>query len=255
MRQQGAGADDYRRRTLNIAESMPRILSPMTPKVLLFEDESNIAENLKYALKTEGIQCDHSSTAQEGLQRLKSGEFDLVILDIGLPDKSGFDVCREIRLQNKIPIFFLTARAEEVDKILGLELGADDYITKPFSPREVTARIRAFFRRYGTEALPAESKKIKNFTILEDRFQIKYQNKDLDLRRYEFGILKFLLEHPGRVYSRSQIMDRVWQEPDMSLERTIDTHIKVIRSKLKQITEEEIIQTHRGLGYSIKDDA
>lgn len=228
-------------------------MDDMNTKVLLFEDENNIAENLKYALKTEGISCEHCSTAHEGLQKFKDGAFDLIILDIGLPDKNGFDVCKEIRAVSKIPIFFLTARADEIDKILGLELGADDYITKPFSPREVTARIRAFFRRYGDTIVPKDNKNIQGFQILEDRFQIKYQNTDLDLRRYEFGILKFLLENPGRVYSRSQIMDRVWHEPDMSLERTIDTHIKVIRGKLKKITDEEIIQTHRGIGYSIKD--
>jgi len=228
----------------------------MTPKILLLEDEHNIAENLKYALKTEGISCEHSSTAGDGLEKFKIGNFDLIILDIGLPDKSGFDVCREIRLVSTIPIFFLTARADEIDKILGLELGGDDYITKPFSPREVTARIRAFFRRYGDHHIqPTKTKKIKNFLLLEDRFQIKYKNVDLDLRRYEFGILKFLLEHPGQVFSRSQIMDRVWQEPDMSLERTIDTHIKVIRAKLNKISSDEIIQTHRGLGYSIKEDS
>lgn len=230
-----------------------RLLKGMKPKILLFEDENNIAENLKYALKTEDIHCEHSSTAQDGLKKLKEGQFDLIILDVGLPDKSGFDVCKEIRSYSKIPIFFLTARADEIDKILGLELGADDYITKPFSPREVTARVRAFFRRYGEVSQAVESKKIKDFQIFEDRFQIKFQNTDLDLRRYEFGILKFLLEHPGRVFSRSQIMEKVWHEPDMSLERTIDTHIKVIRAKLKNISDEEIIQTHRGLGYSIKD--
>lgn len=226
----------------------------MKPKILLFEDESNIAENLVYALKTEGIECEHTTTAQKGLLKLDNEIFDLVILDVGLPDKNGFDVCKEIRLRSKIPIFFLTARAEEIDKILGLELGADDYITKPFSPRELTARLRAFFRRYSDNTKSNQTKCIKGFTIFEDRFQIKYENIDLELRRYEFGILKFLLEHPGRVYSRSQIMDRVWHEPDMSLERTIDTHVKVIRAKLKKITEEEIIQTHRGLGYSIKDE-
>ncbi len=226
----------------------------MIPKILLFEDENNIAENLKYALKTEGILCEHSSTAHDGLQRFQNDHFDLIILDVGLPDKSGFDVCKEIRVRSKIPIFFLTARADEIDKILGLELGADDYITKPFSPREVTARIRAFFRRYSNSNQATEAKKVKDFLIFEDRFQIKFQNVDLELRRYEFGILKFLLEHPGRVFSRSQIMDRVWQEPDMSLERTIDTHIKVIRAKLKNISDDEIIQTHRGLGYSIKDE-
>lgn len=239
---------------MNIVADRNRLLHNMTTNVLLFEDENNIAENLKYALKTEGIHCEHSSTALDGLQKFKSGSFDLVILDIGLPDKNGFDVCREIRSTSKIPIFFLTARADEVDKILGLELGADDYITKPFSPREVTARVRAFFRRYNDSHQPSEAKKIQDFLISEDRFQIKYKNIDLDLRRYEFGILKYLLENPGRVFSRSQIMDRVWHEPDMSLERTIDTHIKVIRAKLKKITDEEIIQTHRGLGYSIKDE-
>jgi len=240
---------------LNKSTGVLRIIDTMSTRVLLFEDENNIAENLKYALKTEGIQCEHSSTAMDGLKKFSSGTFDLVILDVGLPDKNGFDVCKDIRASSKIPIFFLTARADEVDKILGLELGADDYITKPFSPREVTARIRAFFRRYGDTSPATEAKKIKGFSIFEDRFQIKYQNVDLDLRRYEFGILKFLLEHPGRVFSRSQIMDRVWHEPDMSLERTIDTHIKVIRAKLKQITDDELIQTHRGLGYSIKDES
>lgn len=226
----------------------------MTLKILLFEDEKNIAENLKYALGTEGILCEHSSTASEGLQKFKTGAFDLILLDIGLPDKNGFDVCREIRTQSKVPIFFLTARADEVDKILGLELGADDYITKPFSPREVTARIRAFFRRFNDSSQSSAVKKINDFLIFEDRYQIKFRNIDLELRRYEFGILKYLLENPGRVFSRAQIMNKVWHEPDMSLERTIDTHIKVIRAKLKNISDEEIIQTHRGIGYSIKED-
>jgi two-component system catabolic regulation response regulator CreB len=243
----------------------------MNPKILLFEDEVNIAENLKYALKTEGMTCEHASAAQAGLALSKTGSFDLVILDVGLPDQSGFDVCKELRRHSFIPIFFLTARADEVDKILGLELGADDYITKPFSPREVTARIRAFFRRFSTEkgsptgaALAHTTQnRHKDFQILEDRYQIKFKNKDLGLRRYEFGILKFLIENPGRVFSRAQIMERVWHEPDMSLERTIDTHVKVIRAKLKELDvansesdkEEDYIQTHRGIGYSFKESS
>lgn len=239
---------------MNILNCAIKLRPVITPRILLFEDETNIAENLKYALKTEGFHCDHSSTGQEGLQKLKEGRFDLILLDVGLPDKNGFDLCKEIRAHSQIPIFFLTARADEIDKVLGLELGADDYITKPFSPREVTARIRAFFRRFSNSMTPAETKKIGNFLIFEDRFQIQFQNIDLELRRYEFGILKFFLEHPGRVFSRGQIMDHVWHEPDMSLERTIDTHVKVIRAKLKKISNEEIIQTHRGLGYSIKDE-
>jgi len=225
----------------------------MTRKVLLFEDEITIAENLKYALKTEGVRCEHATTAKEGLKKIEEDQFDLIILDVGLPDKSGFDVCKEIRMKSQIPIFFLTARADEIDKILGLEMGADDYITKPFSPREVTARIRAFFRRYDRSAPTTEERKINEFSIFDDRFQIKFRNIDLELRRYEFGILKLFLENPGRVFSRSQIMDQVWQEPDMSMERTIDTHVKVIRAKLKAISDEDLIQTHRGLGYSYKD--
>lgn len=224
----------------------------MKPSILLFEDENAIADNLKYALKTEGITCEHVSMAEAGLAKLREQKFDLVILDVGLPDKSGFDVCREIRRFSNVPIFFLTARAEEVDKILGLELGADDYITKPFSPREVTARVRAFFRRFYDAAPPAATSKVADFEILEDRFQIRYKKKELELRRYEYGILKFLLENPGRVYSRAQIMDAIWEEPDMSLERTIDTHIKVIRAKIREITDEEIVLTHRGFGYSVK---
>ncbi len=225
----------------------------MNLKILLFEDENAIAENLIYALKTEGIICEHVSTAAEGLKKFNSEKFDLVILDIGLPDKNGFDVCKEIRKIGSTPLFFLTARADEVDRILGLELGADDYITKPFSPREVTARVRAFFRRFHGPESKAEVKHINDFQIFEDRFQISYQKKDLHLRRYEFGILKLLLENPGRVYSRGQIMSQIWSDPDMSLERTIDTHIKVIRAKLKNISNEELIETHRGLGYSIKE--
>lgn len=222
----------------------------MNPKILLFEDEPNIAENLRYALKTEGFDCEHATTASGGLSKFRGGGFGLVILDVGLPDQSGFDVCKELRASSPVPIFFLTARADEVDKILGLELGADDYITKPFSPREVTARIRAFFRRHTVS--PA-GKMLKDFEILEDRFQIKYKGADLGLRRYEFGILKFLLENPGRVYSRAHIMEKVWTEPDMSLERTIDTHVKVIRAKLKDLGNEDAIVTHRGLGYSAKE--
>jgi two-component system catabolic regulation response regulator CreB len=228
----------------------------MKPNILLFEDEKTIAENIQYALGTEGMPCCHVSKAVDGLQKLKTLTFDLVILDIGLPDQNGFDVCRQIRQFSKVPIFFLTARADEVDKILGLELGADDYLTKPFSPRELTARIRAFFRRFGDESKPSTVKSVQNFQIIDDRFQIKFKMVDLELRRYEFGILKFLLGQPGRVFSRTQIMEHVWNEPDTSLERTIDTHIKVIRAKLKKIDEtDETIQTHRGLGYSIKDKA
>jgi len=221
-------------------------------KILLFEDEKNIAENLKYVFQTEGFSTRHAVSAQQGLQFFKEEAFDLLILDVGLPDMSGFEICKQIRTQSQIPIFFLTARSDEIDRILGLELGADDYITKPFSPREVAARVKAHFRRAQVTKPVGEASKHGPFEIFEDRYQISYQGQPLDLRRYEFGILKFLLENPDKVYSRTQIMEKVWTEPDMSLERTVDTHIKVIRAKLKEIDDQELIQTHRGYGYSFK---
>jgi two-component system, OmpR family, catabolic regulation response regulator CreB len=221
-------------------------------KILLFEDEKNIAENLKFVFQTEGFSIVHASSAQEGLRFFQEQSFDLLILDVGLPDISGFEVCKQIRTKSQVPIFFLTARSDEIDRILGLELGADDYITKPFSPREVAARVKAHFRRAQAQKPAAESVKRGAFEIFEDRYQITFKGKPLELRRYEFGILKFLLENPDKVYSRSQIMEKVWTEPDMSLERTVDTHIKVIRSRLKELDEQEWIQTHRGFGYSFK---
>lgn len=225
-------------------------------KILLIEDEKNIAENLAYALKTEGFGFEHAQTANDGIKKLQEGQFDLVILDIGLPDMSGFEVCKLIRKTSMIPIFFLTARSDEVDKILGLEIGADDYVTKPFSPREITARVKAFFRRHHDDKKKETTLIQKgDFSINEDQFQITFEGKTLELRKYEFSILRFFLEHPGKVYSRTQIMESIWHDPDMSMERTVDTHIKVIRSQLKRFTEKEFILTHRGFGYSFEFSA
>ena len=137
-----------------------------------------------------------------------------------------------------------------MDRIVGLEIGADDYITKPFSPREVSARVKAILRRTGQQT---ENTTNPLFLVDEDKRSIRYLEKTLDLSRYEYGILSLLLKRPGQVYSRQQIMDHVWPDPDMSLERTVDTHIKTIRSKLKEIAQGEILVTHRGVGYSIKE--
>lgn len=225
-------------------------------KILVFEDEQSIADALLYAFKTEGFQAVRASTAEEGLRWFAKEKFDLIVLDVGLPDASGFEVCKRIRKESQIPIFFLTARSEEVDKIVGLEIGADDYITKPFSPREVTARIKSLFRRLDSNQSEVETKKQQGaFAIDEAKFQISYKGKKLELTRYEFGLLRTLLKHPGRVYSRAQLMEAVWQEPDMSLERTVDTHVKLLRSKLKEVEpEKDLVVTHRGIGYSLAED-
>jgi len=231
--------------------------SRMNERILIFEDEPAIAENLVYALQSEGFRPRRAATAQQGLELFAREKADLVILDVGLPDMDGFDVCRRIRASSPVPIFFLTARSEEVDRVVGLEIGADDYISKPFSPREVTARIKALFRRLAVHAAPAAPATSSGpFVIDEPRRRILFHGTPLDLGRYELGILKALVERPGIVFSRAQLMDKVWEEPDMSLERTVDSHVKAIRAKLRELdSDTEWIETHRGFGYSLRDPA
>lgn len=216
-------------------------------KILIVEDEPAIADTLVYALNTEGLDTEWVSTGKEALDRTQPGAFDLVLLDIGLPDMSGFDVCKILRKQSEIPIIFLTSRTDDVDQIVGLELGADDYVTKPFSPRVLTARIRSRLKNHDVEIKKSD----KGFAIDNEGIRILLNELDLHLSRYEFRILKTLLEHPGRVYSREQLMELAWEEPERSFDRTVDTHIKTIRQKIRKIeTSLDVIRTHRGLGYS-----
>ncbi|MBL8022203.1 MAG: two-component system response regulator CreB [Leptospirales bacterium] len=219
-------------------------------RVLIVEDEPAIAEALVFALKTEGFEATHVTTATEA-KSLLSSPFELMILDVGLPDKNGFDFLREIRSKNKIPVLMLTARSEEVDRIVGLELGADDYVVKPFSPREVTARVRAILRR---SQQPSGDKQ-NAFEVDEERTTIRYFGQALALSRYEYSILLLLIKRPGWVFSREKIMDMVWQEPEESFDRAVDTHIKNIRAKLKEVRPDlDPLQTRRGMGYSLKED-
>lgn len=224
-------------------------------EILIFEDETNIAETLIYALETDGFSVQRVATGADGLSLLNQKKIDLIILDVGLPDLNGFEVCKSIRRMSQTPIFFLTARGSEVDKVVGLEIGADDYITKPFSPREVSARVKALFRRLENRTEPAAAVQSKTqFQINELKHKIFFKNQPLNLTKYEFGLLKTLLKRPGQVYSREQLMQIVWSDPDMSLERTVDSHVKSLRMKLKEIDPNEIIVTHRGVGYSIDED-
>jgi two-component system catabolic regulation response regulator CreB len=226
---------------------------PVGERILIFEDEPAIAENLVYALETEGFAARRVATAEEGLAHFAREGADLVILDVGLPDMNGFDVCKRLRAASPVPIFFLTARSEEVDRIVGLEIGADDYIVKPFSPREVTARVKALFRRLTTHA--SARARAGPFVVDEPRRRILFRGTNLELSRYELGLLKVLVERPGIVFSRAQLMEKVWEEPDMSLERTVDSHIKAIRAKIRALDpDREWIETHRGFGYSLATD-
>jgi len=226
-------------------------------RILIVDDESAIADTLAYALRTEGFDTECVGLGRDALAALAvagAGGPALVILDVGLPDMSGFDVCRELRRVSDVPVLFLTARADEVDRIVGLELGADDYVSKPFSPREVASRVRAILRRARPNGHAADE--MRRFTHDAPGARIAFHGTWLGLTRYEYRLLATLLERPGRVFSRAQLMDRVWHDAEDSLERTVDAHIKTLRAKLRAVREDDDpIETHRGLGYSLRDPA
>jgi len=222
-------------------------------KILIIEDESGIAETIIYPLNAEGFQARWVTKGTDGIDSLKSENYDLVILDIGLPDMNGFEVLKEIRKTYQVPVLFLTARSDEIDRVLGLELGADDYILKPFSPRELAARVKAVLRR-----MPA-SDNTKNtsspYQIDYNKRQITYFGSKVNLTRIEYEILVLFINRPGWIFSRDKIMDLAWPESGESFDRTVDTHIKTIRIKLKEIKPEiDPLVTHRGVGYSLKEN-
>ncbi|WP_372794124.1 two-component system response regulator CreB [Pontiella sp.] len=223
-------------------------------QILIVEDEQAIADNIAFAVETEHMEPVHAATAGAAEERLGERSIDLIVLDVGLPDESGFDFCRRIRAKSDVPIIFLTARESEIDRIVGLELGADDYMAKPFSPRELTARIRAILRRSG-QAVPmsGHARPEPVFAVDEKTKTIVYKGAPLDLSRYEFRMLELMIRHPGQVFSRGQLMDHAWEEPDASYDRTVDTHIKTLRSKLRNVDPEcACLQTRRGFGYCLR---
>ena len=228
----------------------------MKPKVLIVEDEPGIADTLQYALATDGFEPHWVATGAAALERQREAPADLVILDVGLPDLNGFEVFRRLREGSDVPVVFLTARADEIDRVVGLELGADDYVAKPFSPRELVARLRVILRRsarVGSSA-PAPTPVVP-FQVDEGRRQIRYYGHPLELSRYEYGLLKTLVERPGHVYRRDVLLDKVWDERSESLDRTVDAHVKTLRAKLKAVAPQlEPIRTHRGSGYALAED-
>lgn len=233
----------------------------LRPRILIVEDEPSIADNILYSMESEGFEAMVCNTGKDALARLRAEEFSLVVLDVGLPDITGFEVCRQLRTFREVPVIFLTARNSEVDRVVGLEIGGDDYVCKPFSPRELTARVRAVLRRSHPAAkAPVESgeadRSPAQIPIIVDelRCQISYFGEVLSLSRYEYRLLKIMSQHPGRVFSRSQLMEHASDEPDAAMERTVDAHVKSLRAKMKTLREEtEPIMTHRGLGYSLTE--
>ncbi len=227
----------------------------MRKRILLLEDEQAIADTLLYALQSEGFEVQHLRLANHALKAFRLQVPDLAILDVGLPDGNGFDVCRAIRKTSDMPIVFLTARHEEIDRVLGLELGADDYVVKPFSPREVCARVRAILRRSAVTTVASQSGPSATTVLQLDEVaqRIRCGGEWLALTRYEFQLLATLLRRPERIFSRVELMDLVWSGALDTSDRTVDAHVKLLRAKLRaRGVQEELIQTHRNMGYSIR---
>lgn len=229
----------------------------MQRRVLVVEDEPSIADTLVYALRTEHFDVTHCGTGTDALETIQRSAFDCLILDVGLPDISGFDVCRRLRQHSQVPVIFLTARDGEIDRVLGLELGGDDYVLKPFSPRELVARVRAILRR----AAPAEARNAKPETaskLAHDnrRKVILCHGHALDLARNEYHLLLALMQYPGRVLSRDQLLEIAWPDPGAVTDRTVDAHVKSVRAKIQIVAPGfDPIETRRGLGYALKEDA
>jgi DNA-binding response OmpR family regulator len=227
------------------------------PRILLVDDEQSVQKLLTYPLRKEGYEVVGALDGQEALDRLEDGAFDLVVLDVMLPQVDGFDVCRQIRASSTVPIIMLTAKTEEIDKVLGLELGADDYITKPFSVREFRSRVKAVLRRaalmQGNDELeePIERGDLR---IDFDKRHVQVRGSSVRLTYVEFEILAALARHPGRVFSRTMLLERVWGDSAYRDPRTVDVHIRHLREKLEQEPRHpELIFTVRGVGYRFRE--
>jgi len=221
-------------------------------KILIVEDEPAIADAISYALESDGFETKMLHAGAEALPLLQGGGFALAVLDIGLPDINGIELCKQLRQSCEVPIIFLTARNSEIDRVVGLEVGGDDYVSKPFSPRELSARVKAVLRRSAPR--PAAPATASVFALDAERFQASFCGTPLELSRYEFLLLQVFLRRPGQVFSREQLMDLVWDAPEASMDRTVDAHIKNLRGKLRAINSElDPITTHRGVGYALKE--
>ncbi len=220
------------------------------PRILLVEDEPAIADTLVYALKSECHEVTHVMTGAEALEKLAASGFDMAIFDVGLPDMTGFELCRKLRETSRLPVLFLTARDSELDRVLGLEIGGDDYVTKPFSPREVAARVRAILRRTSGAVTEKPANGI-GLSLDELSKRVVCGGSRLDLTAHEFKLAAVLIRNPEQVFSRDQLLDHAWDDPGAVTDRTVDAHVKSLRAKLKAASPgaEEMIGTRRGLGY------
>ena len=225
-----------------------------TPKhILVVDDEADLVELISYNLKKEGFSVDSAMDGESALSKIKKGRYDLVVLDLMLPGIQGIEICRMLRNDPKteaLPIIMLTAKGEEVDKILGLEMGADDYITKPFSPRELVARIKAVLRRSMEKPAPEKILKVGELLIDRERYTLTIKGKPVKLSATEFKLLLFLAERKGKVFNREQLLDAVWSDEAFVEPRTVDVHVRRLRAQIEEDpAHPRYIKTLRGIGY------
>ena len=231
--------------------------------ILIVEDEPSIADTLLFVLQEEGFSVTWETLAGSALKLLQTTPIDLVIMDVGLPDITGFEACKQLRKFSNVPVIFLTARGDELDRVVGLEIGADDYVVKPFSPREVAARVKAILKRVIPFSNPTpasfqiepQTEARSEFHIDQERLQIFYRGQLLQLTRVEYKLMQALVEQPQRVFSRDQLLTAIGAAAEVGYDRSIDTHIKTLRAKLRSIAANaEPIQTQRGFGYSYQPE-
>jgi len=228
------------------------------PRILLVDDEQPIQTLLSFPLQRDGYEVVRANDGREALQRFGEGPFDLVVLDVMMPKMDGLEVCRRLRARSTVPIIMLTAKAEEIDKVLGLELGADDYITKPFSLREFRSRVRAALRRAGmarSESLDEDAPlHVRDLELEPAKRSVQVRGADVDLTFVEFEILKALATNPGRVFTCDMLLTRIWGDSAFRDPRTIDVHIRHLREKLERDPKDpEYLFTVRGVGYRFRD--
>jgi two-component system alkaline phosphatase synthesis response regulator PhoP len=218
------------------------------PTVLLVEDEESIASLLRSYLSAQGFRIVWVRSGEEALAELERHPIRVVLLDLGLPGMDGFDVCRQIRYRSKVPLVMVTARDEEIDRVAGLEIGADDYVSKPFSPRELTARLKAVLRR-SEDRVERAVLSLEDVVLNRERREVTVAGQPVALTAKEFDLLAFLLEQPGIVFSRELLLERVWGFDYPTSTRTVDMHVASLRRKLDR---PELVQTVRGVGYKAR---
>jgi len=225
---------------------------PVPERILVVDDEPSILELVAYNLRRSGYEVITADNGEDGLRIAREGNIDLLILDVMLPGIDGFEVLRAVRRTSDVPVLMLTARGEETDRVVGFEIGADDYVTKPFSPRELTGRVRAILRRFRRPAEPQDQETLRfgSLAINLASYEVTRAGKKVDLTPTEFQLLKVLAQNPGRVFSRDQLVDRVMGPDFYGDVRTVDVHIRHLRAKIEENpSEPRLIETVRGVGY------